>query len=393
MRICHISTFPPAHCGIAYYTKALVDGLHAQGATKQYILTEPPAKTTHSDNFDCIPCWERNGDYVTSIITEIKKIKPDIALLQYTNDIFGDDNRFPILLGKLRKLGVTTIVNPHSVYPPNWKTRFKPGRDSASFDKAMSEAASCIMVHSPRMREDLANRKIDPYKIVVIPHGSLIREPRPRDESRKIIKVPNDAKVVLFFGFIWLGKGVEFLMDVFGRVARQVPEAWLYIGGYTRKRVFYTRAYVGSLYARAALRGFSKRLSMWGDFVPDDITPYVYSASDLVAMPYKQDYSSVSGVVHQAAGFSTPMFCSRISKFDEVRQSISEQLMADYGDKDAWVDGITRLLSDDEHYMQMKKAVDDFAQSTSWENVARTHLALYEKLLNGKDTLGTPQHG
>ena len=174
-------------------------------------------------------------------------------------------------------------------------------------------------------------------------------------------------------------------MDVFGKVSKRVPEAWLYIGGYTRKKAFYTRAYVGTLNAKAALRGFSKRFSMWGDFVPDEITPYIYSASDVVAMPYKQAYSSASGVVHQAAGFSRPMLCSRISKFDEVAQGISDELLADFGDLDAWVESMTCLLTDDEHYLRMKKAVDDFATATSWENVAKTHLELYARVLDGKD--------
>ncbi len=360
-----------------------MEGLQKAGAEKQFVLSEPPAEPIKTETLECRPCWQRSRDYVSDIAKHVKEITPDMVLIQYTNDIMGDGNKFHELLKSLRSLGVKTIVNPHSIYPPEWKTHYKPGQDSASFDRAMDENADGIMVHSHRMRSDLMARGIDGMHIAVIPHGSVLRKRRPIDESRKVINVPRNAKVVLFFGFIWLGKGVEFLIDVFGEVSKKVPEAWLYIGGYTRKKVFYTKAYVGSLRARATLRGFSKRFSMWGDFVPDEITPYIYSASDLVAMPYKQDYSSVSGVMHQAAGFSTPMLCSRISKFDEVSESISQSLVADYGDFDAWVQLMSRLLTDENHYLEMKKAVDKFAQQTSWENIAKAHLSLYDRVLHG----------
>lgn len=381
MQVCHISTYWPDHSAISNYTDALIYGMRSSRQDKHFVIAENSAKAVDNQALQCLPSWNRNEDYVNDIVRTVRSINAGIVLIQYVDDLLGKDNRLPRLLEELSAHRIPTVLNCHSVYPQHWKTGYQPGGNSTSLDRALAKHATRISVHSNLMRRDLIDRGIDPDKIVVIPHGSLLQEPLDRLESRRTLGVPERARMVLFFGFVWLGKGLDFLLDVFADVAKRVPEAFFFVGGYTRRKAIYARMYMGYLRARTWWLGIAKHTRFWGDYVPEDIAKAMYSATDLVALPYKQDYSSVSGVVHQAVGFGKLVLCSQISKFHEVGEHISSDLLVDPGDRRGWVDTMSRLLTDREWAEQMRSRVKEFAAETSWEKVGKIHLKLFDSLV------------
>ncbi|HJX51626.1 MAG TPA: glycosyltransferase [Polyangia bacterium] len=381
MKIAHLSTFWPIGTGLSLYTDLLISGMRVHRPERHTILAEIGSAPAQTEAYECIPCYRRNEDYVESIAAAAATARPDVLIVQYAPDLFGHDNRLPRLLARLRELGVRPVVNMHSVYPENWRSGFRPGRSAAAFDRAVAENAALITVHSPRMKHDLITRGVAPDRIAVVPHGSRILSEGDGTASRAQLQIPRGAKVILFFGFLWLGKGIEFLLDVFRGVQRQVPEAFLLVGGHTRHRRW--SFYVATLRARAALLGISGRCRFWGGFIPQDLVPTVYATADVVAMPYRQDYSSVSGVMHETAGMGKLMVCSRIAKFDEVETNIDRGLTADPNDRGAWIQAMVRLLRDEEWARQMKEKIRRFAEQTSWEKVGKMHGDLYQGLIGG----------
>jgi len=379
MRICHISTFWPTTGGHTHYTDNLIRGMRSHEPTRHVVLAERTAAPVDSEAIQCLPCFDRDSDYGESVAAAAAQAEVDVAIIQYSNDVFGDDERFPRMLARLRQRGVRTIINAHSVYPPRWRSHHRPGRTIEAFDRACAVEATAFTVHSPRMRQDLLARGVDPAQVHVIPHGSRALPQRDVRASRRELGLPEDAKVVLFFGFVWLGKGISFLIDVFAQLHKQVPEAYLYIGGHTRRRLW--SFYMNYLQARARMLGVGDRIKLWGSYVPDDMVPTIYSAADIVAMPYRQDYSSVSGVVHQTAGMGKLMLCSRIAKFDEVEASIDPALTVGPTDRRAWVDMMARLLTDDVLAAAMRQKISAFAKATSWDVVGGQHLALCRSLV------------
>jgi glycosyltransferase involved in cell wall biosynthesis len=382
MKIAHLSTFWPIGYGLSLYTDLLIAGMRANRPERHTILAEIGSAAAQTEAYECIPCYRRDEDYVEPIAAAAQTARPDVLIIQYANDLFGDDNRLPRLLARLRELGIKSVVNTHSVYRENRRTGYRPGRSAAAFDRAMAEHAALITVHSPRMKHDLIARGVAPDHIAVVPHGSRILPEVDGTAIRAQLQIPQDAKVVLFFGFIWLGKGIDFLLDVFRGVQRQVPEAFLLVGGHTRHPRW--SIYVRYLRARAVLLGISRRCRFWGGFIPQDLVASVYACADVVAMPYRQDYSSVSGVMHETAGMGKLMVCSRIAKFDEVELNIDRALTAEPNDRKAWIETTVRLLRDEEWARQMKQKIRHFAEQTSWETVGKLHIDLYQRLTEGQ---------
>ncbi len=382
MRLAHVTNFWPNRFGHAHYSQNLVNAIRGRRPERQFIIGEGATAAVDNASYRALPCWSRGSDYVADVVRGIREVRADVAYLQYSNDLFGADNRFPRLLAAIEAAGTRTIVVTHSVYPPAWRSRYRPGRTIRSFDLAVGEAASYVHVHSTRMKRELVERGVAPSKIAVIPHGSLAMTTRDQRESRAALGIPADAKVVLFFGFIWTGKGLERLLGAFRELVHRVPDAFLYIGGYSRLRRW--GVYVKYLQLRARILGIGGRTKLWGAYVPDDAVPTVYSAADVVAMPYRQDYASVSGVVHQTAGMGKLMLCSRISKFDEVGEQISPDLLVDPFDTRAWARGLERLLTDRPFAEDMRRRILGFAADTSWDRVAGQHLALCDSLITGR---------
>ena len=384
MRICHATNFWPNRFGHAHYTDALIQGIRAHRPEPHLIAAEGDSDYLDTEAYRSIPCWRRGEDFVDRLSAAIRTMKADLVVVQYSEDLFGNDDRLPRLLRKLADAGVFTTVVYHSTYPPEWKSGCKPGETVGDFDRAVAAAASAMIVHSSRMRQDLVGRGVDPDGIVVIPHGSKAMPERDPRESRIALGLPPDAPVVLFFGYIWLGKGLDFLLEVFGRVAKRVPDAWLFVGGHTRHERILSRAYMAWLHGRTRQLGIHERTKMWGSYVPDDQVPTIYSAADVVALPYRQNYSSSSGVVHQTAGTGKLMLCSRIAKFDEVGQFISPDLLVDPWDAQEWADALARMLRDEDHAAGLRAKIRAFGEATSWPAVAKLHLAVHDALEAGE---------
>ena len=168
------------------------------------------------------------------------------------------------------------------------------------------------------------------------------------------------------------------MLDVFRRVLKVVPDAFLLVAGHTRRNLW--ASYVSYLKARAVVLGISRRTKFWGGYVEEEMVPTVYSAADLVAMPYRQDYSSVSGVVHQTAGIGKLMLCSQGPKFDEV-EAFAPELVLPPDDRQAWATAAVRLLSDPESARVARQKIVQFGQDTSWERVGKMHVDLCRQLI------------
>jgi glycosyltransferase involved in cell wall biosynthesis len=124
----------------------------------------------------------------------------------------------------------------------------------------------------------------------------------------------------------------------------------------------------------------ASRSRFWGGYVAEKQVEQVYSAADVVAMPYRQEYSSASGVVHQTAAMGKLMLCSRIAKFDEVRTEIDPALTVSPDDRSGWTNAIVRLLRDEQWADDLTRKIRAFAEATSWINVGKLHWQHYDRL-------------
>ena len=86
MKIAYVSTYLPKQCGIATYTDYLIRGIREVNPNLEIkIIAEQGASPKKENKLEVIASWDRNEDYVESIITHAKGA--DIVHIQ-TNIVY-----------------------------------------------------------------------------------------------------------------------------------------------------------------------------------------------------------------------------------------------------------------------------------------------------------------
>jgi glycosyltransferase involved in cell wall biosynthesis len=165
-------------------------------------------------------------------------------------------------------------------------------------------SANSISVLLPAYRRTL-DEKYKRGKVSIRSHGIFAGKPDPPDFSRR----GNPYHRILAFGKWGTYKRLELLIEAFGLVLEQFPNARLVIGGGDHPK---TPGYVKSVAERYA----SEHISFLG-YVPEAGIADLFRDASLTVMPYTSSAGS-SGVAHLAAQYGVPVIASEIQDFREL---------------------------------------------------------------------------
>ena len=112
-----------------------------------------------------------------------------------------------------------------------------------------------------------------------------------------------------FFGLGRAYKGLDLLLDAFGKVKDQLPDLQLIIAG-----EFYEHE--DKYRAQIEANGLKERVVLRNEFIPDaDLRKY-FGAADLIVQPYKS--ATQSGVTQVAFHFEKPMLVTNVGGLAEI---------------------------------------------------------------------------
>lgn len=139
-------------------------------------------------------------------------------------------------------------------------------------------------------------------------------DPVEQREARKMLGLPEDKTILLFFGFIRDYKGLDLLMKAYKKVISSQQsgvskELLLVVAG-----EFYNNgAQYSELEKELHLEG---RIAWHTDFIADDKVRLYFSAADLIVQPYKT--ATQSGVTQIAYHFEKPMLVTNVGGLAEI---------------------------------------------------------------------------
>jgi glycosyltransferase involved in cell wall biosynthesis len=131
-----------------------------------------------------------------------------------------------------------------------------------------------------------------------------------RIEARERLGLPADSRVVLSIGRLQPYKGLEELVEAFGRIA--APGDVLLLAGKTVNRDYADRLRA----AIATAANPAPRIELRDALVPDDELQLYFNACDLVALPFRQVLNS--GSLLLAMSFGCPVVAPRLGSIPEV---------------------------------------------------------------------------
>jgi glycosyltransferase involved in cell wall biosynthesis len=258
------------------------------------------------------------------------------------------------------------VMTAHYILPPQASRR-----QLRSVRQAFG-AMDAVVAHSEHSAARLRNEVgLDPAKVRVIPHGAFDYLKRLPEEKPLPAELEGaEGPVVLSFGLLRPYKGVEHLIEAFGRLARSNPDAELWIVGNPRMDVEPLRRQASE--AGGRIRTVTR-------FVDDAEIPAIFRRADVVALPYLD--AEHSGVLYTGLAFGKPLVLSAVGGFPEVAETGAARLVPP-GDTDALAATLEELVGDEAARTELAAAATAAATGPySWNEAARLTMNLYRELI------------
>jgi len=256
------------------------------------------------------------------------------------------------------------VMTAHYILPP------QPSRRQVRSARRVFGAMDAVVAHSEhsaaRLRDEVG---LDPAKVRVIPHGAFDYLTRLPEEKPLPAELEGaERPVILCFGLLRPYKGIENLLEAYGRLAGTGAELWI-VGN--------PRMDVEPLRRQAAEVG--GRVRFITRFVDETEIPAIFRRADLVVLPYLD--AEHSGVLYTGLAFGKPLVLSAVGGFPEVAETGAARLVPP-GDTDALTATLDELIADEAARADLAVAATRAAAGPfSWDEAARRTLDLYRDLL------------
>jgi len=233
----------------------------------------------------------------------------------------------------------------------------------------VARRARAFVAASRNLVDALAAVAPDHAPAAVVPYGVDTDAFVPRDRAavRRRLGIPADRPLVVYAGLLIARKGVDVLLDGFGRLAARRPDVELVVVGGSDERDDRR----GALAARAARAGCRARVRFVGRR-PHDEMPLWLAAGDVFAFPSRLEGSP--NVVREAVACGTPCVVSALPGIAEV-VGPEQGIVVPIDDAAALADALARALA----RRWDPATVRAPAAGWRWEDTAARTLAVLER--------------
>jgi len=395
-----VTPYPPGKCGIGIYASKLVVSL-AKYANIVVIATKNGQHERILDGkLRILRSWKKGSPlYLLQIVKGVAQESPDIVHVQHEYLAYGPRKYsvlFPGLLLLLRLLRRPIILTMHSVVRRSTLSEdfffvHQAGRRFGSlkrtamvvFTRMIANLSDVIIVHNNYMRSALVrDYEIERKKIFVVPHGFDASETsEPAAEAKKRLGL-GEKRVLLFFGFVIPGKGVEVLISSFSKVSRRVSNAILVIAGqyHPRLKTEFPR-YLGVIETLIRDLDLGDKVIFENRFIGTDRLQLYVSAADIVVLPYVDDsILGASGALGTIASQGKAVIATRIPRFLSDLSNGVSAIIVDPNEESQLVEAIVRVLEDPSLAERLQMNLHRYALTKGWDATSSMTFKLYLRM-------------
>lgn len=232
---------------------------------------------------------------------KIKKMQPDLVIVQWWHPYFAPCYwSLCKLLGKIKVLFVCHNVFPHERFPMD---KF--------LAKSVLRQGNYFIVQSSQDEEDLKSVCKEPvYRRTVHPTYNVFKiQDMSKEEGRKQLQLPDNQKVLLFFGFVREYKGLKHLLRAMPKIVKSLEDVkLLVVGDFAGDKDDYLNI-INEL-------NVGEYIEIHDGYIPDKEVEKFFASSDLVVLPYES--ATQSGIVQIAYGFEKPVVATNVGGLPEV---------------------------------------------------------------------------
>lgn len=257
---------------------------------------------------------------------------PAAVVFQYWTPFFAP--AYGVMARRLAARGVRVASLVHNVYPHEKRHGFV-----SLLAGYFLKRCEALLALSDAVAEDLWAMGVSaPVQMAPHPVYGHFGDPLPREEARRRLQLPENADLLLFFGFVRAYKGLPVLLRALPRILARRPRARLVVAGefYEDEQTY--RDLIASL-------GLEDTVLVRAEYIPEEEVGLYFSAANLVVQPYES--ATQSGVVQTAYHFERPVVVTDVGGLAEVVTDSVSGYVVPPGDPEALADAVIRYFEED----------------------------------------------
>ena len=381
-RTLFMGTFPPRECGIATFTKDVIDSFDGAFHTKSEIIAidEPGGEVRMYGPEIVARLMEQDPESYPYVASVINAHPADILNIQHEYGLFGGE-RGEWLVGLLKLIEKPVALTLHTILP-------EPDEQMLRVTRELCANVATVVVLSETGKTLLETvYGIAPQLIRVIHHG-VPDVPFRATENAKASFGVGQRMVISTFGLINRGKGLEYAIEAMRDVVKRHPESLYLILGETHPVVRRQEgeSYRESLQAKIQELGLQNNVTLIDKYLDFDELVNYLAATDIYLTPYLNPTQIVSGTLAYAVGCGKAIVSTPYLYAQEVLAHHRGFLCA-FRDADSIASNINALLSDPALRRSTERRAYRFGRQMTWPHVAAAYGSLFAELAPQQDTL------
>jgi glycosyltransferase involved in cell wall biosynthesis/CBS domain-containing protein len=378
IRVAYVSTYPPRECGIATYTKHLVESVSwfCSGAVTSPIIVAMNDRDAHY-NYEIRVRAQIDADDTRSyekVAQYLNASDVDVVNIQHEYGIYGGEwgEYVTEFLHMIRKPVVTTLHTLLQEPAPDAKRVLERILEHSDLAIVMAQVGVGIL-------ERLYGRSVDTIRF--IPHGC----PNvPYIETAMMKKTLGlQGRIVLStFGLLSRGKGIEYVIQALPQILREHPELLYLIIGEThpdvRKREGETCRQ--SLVDLVESLGVENNVRFVNRFLAENELINYLQATDVYLIPYPNREQISSGTLSYAMSTGRAIVTTPFLQAEEVISS-GAAMKAEFKNPESIAECVNTLLKDKQKCQRFRRIAYEYSRATIWPNVAMKYVNAYYNTL------------
>ena len=373
-RIAFLGDFPPRLCGIATFTKDLCDAVAAAAPAAECFVAAVndraegyayPARVRLELQEKELNSYRRAADFLNFDNTEVLSVQHEFG-------IYGGaaGSHLLALLKEVRMPVVTTL---HTILR-------EPDAAQRKVMEGLIALSDRLVVMAQKGAEILREvYHVPEEKIDLIPHG-IPDVPFMESARFKEQFGVEGKRVLLTFGLIGPGKGIEHVIEALPEIVREHPNAIYLILGATHPNLLAREGerYRIGLEQLAAELGMREHIIFHNRYVSlEDLKEFI-GAADIYLTPYLNEAQVTSGTLAYVFGAGKAVVSTPYWHAVELLAGDAGVLVP-FGDPGAIAKGVCGLLSDDVRMERMRRNAYAAGRGMIWPAVAELYLDSFRR--------------
>lgn len=373
--IAFVSDYLPRRCGIATFTHDVCEAVAAQGQVDHDVfavaINDVPEGYPYSDRVRFEVRQSVQADYrLAAEFLNVNQVST--VCLQHEYGIFGGTcgSHILALLKRLRRPLVATL---HTVLK-------EPDSNQLRVMKEITRIASRVVVMSKLAHEMLHDVYDVPMEKIAMIHHGIPDVPFIDPSFYKDQFGVEGKKVLLTFGLLSPGKGLEYAIEALPAIVAKHPDVVYLILGATHPHVKRESGeeYRNGLVRLAGELGVKENVIFQNRFVELSELCEFLGAADIYVTPYLNEAQITSGTLAYALGagkatISTPYW------YAKEMLSEGRGRLVGFRDAEAIAEQVIDLLDNETERHAMRKRAYTFCRRMLWKRVAQDYLDLFDE--------------